>query len=104
MAGRRKTITFDLSVEALKKYYANDEKSYLRAYSDSSVYTSRHGMTVAQSLETIKRLFKELPWLKDCVKAMHMHDYVQGVDVLKVVNSDEGLDNPGVLDSTGPKL
>lgn len=102
---RRKTVTFDLSVERLQDLYvAKTGKHYLSAYSDlrrvlnkygfshsnqdSSVYTSDIAITTAKAESLIKSVFQDLPWLFDCVNAMHMHDYVNEIDILKLAEEN----------------
>lgn len=103
--GRRKSISFDLSIEKLKTIYSKKTgKHYLSAYSDlrrvlgkygfshsnqdGSVYTSVSAFSKDKAESLVKKVFKELPWLYDCVNAMHMHDYVNEIDILKLAEEN----------------
>ena len=87
MGMSRKEITFDLSQDALKRYYprketAQDPQFFKRAYKDIrrfmdangfdrrqySVYVSRSELTALDVAVLTQRMAEQLPWLRLCVK------------------------------------
>ncbi len=87
MGMSRKEITFDLSQDALKRYYprketAQDPQFFKRAYKDIrrfmeangferrqySVYVSRSEMTALDVAVLTQQMAEQLPWLRLCVK------------------------------------
>ena len=99
---RRKTVTFDLSVDKLKTVYAKRTgNNYISAYgelrraferhgfvhqdNDGSVYTSIKGMSKYTVEREMTQIFNELPWLPQCAKSMNMHDYISSIDLLKPI-------------------
>ena len=87
MGMTRKQISFDLSQDALKRYYPHketgqDSQFFKRAYKDIrrfmeangferrqySVYVSRSELTALDVAVFTQRMAEQLPWLRLCVK------------------------------------
>lgn len=80
MPRTKKLVAFDLSTEALKKYYPS--KSWENAYDvikrhmlkngfewlQGSVYASKRPMSPYQTAEVLKNLVAKHPWLNVCMK------------------------------------
>ena len=87
MGMTRKQISFDLSQDALKRYYPHketgqDSQFFKRAYKDIrrfmeangferrqySVYVSAEKLTALDVAVLTQRMAEEMPWLRQCVK------------------------------------
>ncbi len=77
---RRKTISFDLSIKMLKRYYPG--KDYHRAYKDIqkfmkengfkhkqfSGYRSKNSMSTSEATFLLDQLIQKNPWILPCIK------------------------------------
>ena len=107
MGMSRKEITFDLSQDALKRYYprketAQDPQFFKRAYKDIrrfmdangfdrrqySVYVSRSELTALDVAVLTQRMAEQLPWLRLCVKEITATNIGARHSLLGLLRSD----------------
>jgi len=97
----RKSLNFDLDTKKLKEHYPN--KNYIEAYNDikkfllkngfehrqGSGYISEKEISKVKTLDIIKKLNNNHPWLETCCKTFYYSDIRQEYDALLSIKEDK---------------
>jgi len=97
----RKSLNFDLDTKKLKEHYLNN--NYTEAYNDikkfllkngfehrqGSGYISEKEISKVKTLDIIKKLNNNHPWLETCCKTFYYSDIGQEYDALLSIKEDK---------------